>query len=364
MNENQKKKVKSVPKRILRVIALIVAVVLLAVLGYVAYVLIDYHRLGNMPLEVNVPADAAEQVMKTGEVYRAFTWNIGFGAYTADYDFFMDGGNQSRAVKDRLEPNLRTIAALSAAEKADLYLFEEVDIGGTRTWDVNEVPYLTGALPKYNSVFAQNYDSPYLMVPPLEPHGANRSGMLTLSRFDIIGAERVELPVENGLTKLLDLDRCYSKIRVKVENDRELILYTFHLSAYTSDGAVSLQQLQLLLKDMQTEYEKGNYCLAGGDFNKDILGNSSEVFATHEVRTWAQPLPENLFDGTDMKLIDPGTDAPTCRNPDSAYHEGQFVVTVDGFIVSDNIRALECRVEKTGFAYSDHEPVLMRFMLQ
>ncbi len=49
------------------------------------------------------------------------------------------------------------------------------------------------------------------------------------------------------------------------------MLYDLHLSAYTSDGTIATEQLALLLADMQAEYEKGSWCVAGGDFNKDLL---------------------------------------------------------------------------------------------
>ena len=48
---------------------------------------------------------------------------------------------------------------------------------------------------------------------------------------------------------------------------------------------------------MLAEYEAGNYCVAGGDFNKDLLGNSLEIFgvAAGENDTWAQPIPEGTI---------------------------------------------------------------------
>ena len=49
---------------------------------------------------------------------------------------------------------------------------------------------------------------------------------------------------------------------------REMVLYDLHLSAYTSDGTIATEQLALLLADMQAEYEKGSWCVAGGDFKK------------------------------------------------------------------------------------------------
>ena len=82
-------------KWIKTVLCIVLALVLLAV-GYVAYVFIDYHRIGDMAL-TPVNADAASPAVTTGTPYTAVSYNIGFGAYEDDYGFFMDGGTESRA---------------------------------------------------------------------------------------------------------------------------------------------------------------------------------------------------------------------------------------------------------------------------
>lgn len=191
---------------------------------------------------------------------------------------------------------------------------------------------------------------------------------MTYSRFEMHDAQRVELPVEEGLTRFLDLDRCYSKVYMPTENGKEVVLYNLHLSAYSSDGSISVKQLELLLEDMQQEAEKGNYCIAGGDFNKDIAGNSSEVFGcANSDYTWAQPLPEGMVEKYGMVLTVPEMTYPTCRNADSAYHAGQYVVTVDGFLTSRNVQSVSARVwaesEDQLFLYSDHNPVMLVFSL-
>ena len=43
--------------------------------------------------------------------------------------------------------------------------------------------------------------------------------------------------------------------------------------------------------------------------------------------------------------------------------EGNFTIIVDGFIVSDNVTVNFLENVQTGFRYSDHNPVLMRFTL-
>ncbi|MBP5155832.1 MAG: endonuclease/exonuclease/phosphatase family protein [Clostridia bacterium] len=352
-------------KKALKIICIVLAAILVIAGGYFAYVMIAYHRIGNTGLNVE---NAVSAKMQTGKDYTVTSYNIGFGAYESDYGFFMDGGEESWAwSKERLDANLKNIASLLAGRKADLYIVQEVDIDSTRSYHIDERKYLTDALPGMTSTFAQNYDSPFLFYPVTQPHGASESGLMTFSSFGISEASRVELPVETGLTKLLDLDRCYSKNRIAVEGGKELVLYNFHLSAYTSDGKIATEQLKLLLTDMQEEYKNGCYCIAGGDFNKDILGDSSIWFGISDIKyTWAQPIPEGTFDGFDLQLVAPldkNDPVPTCRNADSAYHPGQYVLTIDGFIVSDNVKVSESRVVNTLFAYSDHNPVEMVFSL-
>lgn len=152
-----------------------------------------------------------------------------------------------------------------------------------------------------------------------------------------------------------------------MDNGRTLCLYNIHLSAYTSDGSIATEQFELLLADMAAEYAAGNYIIAGGDFNKDLLGDSAEIFGVSgEDYTWAQPLPVNLIpDGLALvDSVDPDNPVPSCRNADRPYHPGEsFVLTVDGFIVSDNVSVLSAQVVDDGFAFSDHNPVTMEFIL-
>ena len=160
-------------KKWLKIALCILLAVVLLVGGYVAYVFIDYHRLGDMALTPEHNADAAE----SGTVYTMISYNIGFGAYESDYGFFMDGGTESRAwSKERLTKNLTAISTFLQEQDADFYLLQEVDTGATRTYQVDERAYFTEALSGMSWVYCQNYDSPYLMYPLLKPHGASRAG--------------------------------------------------------------------------------------------------------------------------------------------------------------------------------------------
>ena len=348
--------------KLLKVLLCILLALILIVGAYVAYVFIAYHRLPDMQI-LEVKGSQQEQA-QTGTPYKLLSFNIGFGAYEPDYGFFMDGGKESWAwSKDRLQANLNNIQAFLQSQDADFYCIQEVDVNATRTYHVNEQEQMEAALPLYDSVFAENWDSPFLFWPLLQPHGATRAGIMTFSKLDITSALRRSLPVETGVMKLLDLDRCYSVSRIPVADGHELVLVNLHLSAYTSDGAIADDQLRLLAGDLTLEYEAGNYVVACGDFNKDLLGDSSQYFGiSGEAYTWAQPVRMEIFEGLPLTLV-AASNAPSCRVADGPYTPDQFVLTLDGFIVSDNVRMVTNEVIDTGFVYSDHNPVSLTFEL-
>lgn len=352
-------------KRWVKVLVGILLAVVLLVGAYVAYVFLDYHRIGDQELAAQGRAERP-LLIPPHPIPSCLTISASARTRTTTA-FLWDGGTESWAwSEERLTENLNHIADFLKGQ-ADFCLVQEVDIDSTRSYHVDEREPLCDAREGDSYVFAQNYDSPFLMYPLTQPHGASRSGLLTFSPVTITSANRVELPVETGVMKLLDLDRCYSVSRIPTNGSKELILYNLHLSAYTSDGTIATQQLKLLLADMQAEYEAGNWCVAGGDFNKDLLGDSAYYFGeADQAYSWAQPIPEGTFDNYDISLVAPldeSAPVPSCRNADSAYHEGQYVLTVDGFLVSKNVTVENAAVVDTGFQWSDHNPVIMTFTL-
>ena len=118
---------------------------------------------------------------------------------------------------------------------------------------------------------------------------------------------------------------------------------------------------------MAGEYAAGNYAVCGGDFNKDLLGDSAAVFGVSgEAYPWAQAFPDDLLPAgiTLAAPLDEAQPLPSCRNADAPYDPATaFVLTVDGFLLSDNVTVREARVVDSGFAWSDHNPVKLIFSL-
>ena len=89
-------------KKTLKVALYILLALVLIVLAYVIYVFAAYYRVEDMQKLGVAHCDAAsaapmEGAPQTGVTYRVSSANVGFGAYSADYSFFMDGGKESRA---------------------------------------------------------------------------------------------------------------------------------------------------------------------------------------------------------------------------------------------------------------------------
>lgn len=358
-------------KKVLKIAGIVLLCLVVVVAAYLIYVFASWSRIDdNQPIIAATGSDVAPTA-QTGVEYKIVSWNIGFGAYEPDFGFFMDGGTEAWAFsEERLQANMAAIATFLDAQEADFRLLQEVDFDATRSYHMDQWEFLrtcNGLDQHTSSVFAQNYDSPFLFYPFHQPIGASRSGLLTVSDFSIDHAVRRSLSIELGLSRVLDLDRCYSVSRIPVENGKELCLYNLHLSAYSSDGSIADEQLSILLADMQAEYAAGNYVVGGGDFNKDLLGDSAAWFGVStEGYTWTQPIRSDLFEGTGIALIYPLDELhpqPSCRNADGPYHDGQLVLTVDGFLVSENVTVHADTVIDTDFAYSDHEPVTITFSL-
>ena len=354
-------------KKILKVLLITILTIVVLFGIYFIYVLKAYYRLeDNIVLDVVSTTDSYE-ICSTGEEYTIGSYNIGFGAYTPEYSFFMNGGKYSWAMsEDGLHENIDNIAGEIMSFDPDIMIVQEVDFGGTRTYHFDERARLEETItPGGSFVFAQNYDSPYLFWPLYQPHGANRSGILTYSRFEITDALRRSFPISESLSKLVDLDRCFSISRIPVENGHELIIINVHMSAYGSNPAIREGQLNMLYEEMTREYEAGNYVIVGGDFNHNLRDEYDPDAPGWAQRFPKEDLPSGFSLGFDSCEGEIDIEHNTGRASEEPYDPAStYTVTLDGFIVSDNITVTTYSTIDTGYIYSDHDPVIMTFELE
>ena len=264
-------------------------------------------------------------MLETGRPLTIVSWNCGYGALGDNADFFMDGGSSVyTADRSRVENNLAGIRDALKALNPDLLILQEVDIRSSRSYGLDERTVLRNALPGASEAFAYNFNA--LFVPyPLPPIGHVESGLFTLSSAVPSSAERVSLPVPfSWPIRMFNLKRCLLVSRFPVKNSsRELVLINLHLEAY-DDGEGKEAQARQLTALMQEEYAKGNYVIAGGDFNQRFTNVDQSAYPVYE-GMWQPGVIDAASFGSDFSLLMDNR-SPTCRSLDRAYagsdHEG------------------------------------------
>lgn len=379
---------KTKAKKVIKITGIILLALVIVLAAYIIYLYASYHRIpDNQELQVEEISQNTEagNELTTEKNYSALTYNIGFGAYTPDFSFFMDGGKSSWArSKDSVKETIKGAGELVASKDPDFALVQEIDLDATRSYHVNEYSILKENIPAYNCVFAQNYDSAFLFYPFTQPHGKSKAGLALFSKYPITGSMRRSFPISTSFTKFFDLDRCYSISRVPVDNGKELVIFELHMSAYGNSDAIREGQIRMLSEDMQKEYEAGNYVICGGDFNHDLKAVDTQSKASDadnntqtdsedsaEPESWAYPfprseLPEHFSFCLDQLSEDEKNNLwNSARNADMEYVPSEtYTVTLDGFIISDNVECTKYENVNTGYSYSDHDPVYMEFQLK
>ncbi len=388
----KKRKLGIIGKIFVSIFSIIGAVVVLAG-GYVAYVLLSYNRIGDVELTIDKGATQSE--VQVGTTYSAASYNLGFGAYSQDYTFFLDtgydaegnetSGHWSKArSKEDVEFNIS--GALSTIKQAnpDFIAFQEVDTKATRSYKVNEDDAVKEAFPDMDHTHAVNYHTAFLPYPLYDMHGAVKAGLSTLSKFSITEAQRKEYTVSTSFSKFFDLDRCFSYQKMTVSNGKNFYFVNSHMSAYDLGGIIKAKQLAELNAFLTERKEAGDYVIVAGDYNHDLLTfnpdysydkSANRPFGeTKKDPTWVVNWfgadgSSPLVDGYKMIASD---NTPSCRNNDIEWIPGTtYTCVVDGFIVSDNITVsnhynIQTKNGKKGldgFAYSDHEPAMIEFSL-
>ena len=354
---------KIIRKTLKWIIRIVLSLVLLLAVALGVFTAAEYRPADT---EVIIPDRQAEASLETGKPLSIVSWNCGYGALGDNADFFMDGGTSVyTADKDRVESNLSGIRDALKSLDPDLLILQEVDISSARSHGMDERTVLRDILPGASESFAYNFNT--LFVPfPLPPMGHVESGLYTLSTAEPRTAERISLPVPfSWPIRLFNLKRCLLVTRFPVRgSDKELVLINLHLEAYDSGEGKEAQTRQLVSL-MQEEYAKGNYVIAGGDFNQRFTNIDQSAYPVYE-GMWQPGVIDAESFGSDFTLLmDPSF--PTCRSLDRAYagaeKAGFQFYLIDGFIVSANVKTESVETLDYGFVCSDHNPVRMVFTL-
>ena len=373
-------------------IAVVIGLIIAIAGAYVGYIFGSYSRIGDVDLDIN--KSATLDMVDVNTTYSISTYNIGFGAYSQDYTFFLDTGydDEGNATcghwskgRSKDEVLFNTNGAINTIKELnpDFMLFQEVDTKSTRSYKINQNEMIINAFTACDNVHCVNFHSAYLPYPLYDMHGSVNAGLTILSKYKMQTAQRKQYTIADDFSKLFDLDRCFAVTTIKIANDKKLYIVDSHMSAYDKGGTIREKQMAELNAFLKACQEEGSYVIVGGDYNHDLITYNPLYSYTNENRAFGvtKKAPDwvaymfneegksPIMDGYTIYAAD---NNPTCRNNDIEWEPGKtFVCTVDGYIVSNNIKVTKIEAIKTkqgkkgidGFAFADHEPVYMEFEL-
>ena len=348
-------------KKPLRIILWIILILVLIVLVFLGTLTATEYKPDDVE-EVEVYGESHRDAVPLNESIKIVSWNVGYYALGKDADFIMDGGgNAPAADKATVQANIAGIKQTLDKSIADIYMMQEVDTDSSRSYHID-------ARDDFNigmNAHALNYSCPFVPY-PWPPMGKVNSGLFTTTAYEIDEAERISLPCPfSWPLRIANLKRCLLVSYLPVSgSDKELVIVNLHLEAY-DDGEGKLAQTKQLKEFIQSEYEKGNYVIAGGDFNQIFPGGMDEYPNTHQDLWTPGLLDETCIPDGWSFAYDLST--PSCRllnqpyNPEDTENTQYYVI--DGFILSPNVELETVETQDAGFEYSDHNPVFLTVKL-
>lgn len=299
------------------------------------------------------------------EEFTVLSWNLGYCGLGKEMDFFYDGGKQVRSTEALAEKYLsENLSFIQSLDSIDFFIFQEIDKKAKRSYFIDQAEKINTILPSYHSIFTKNYKVPFVPIPLLNPLGGVEAGMMTFSRFTPVEASRYAYPnIATWPNNLFLLDRCFILSRFDLPSGKEIVLINTHNSYYVKGDSLRMIELNILKNKMLQEYEKGNYVVVGGDWNKfPPYFHEKSSLSSDLLQADIQALDLNYLPSDWAYAFD--SEIPSNRELREAYLKGKTKVSgIDFFVVSPNVKIKNCKAHSLDFANSDHNPIQLRFLL-
>ena len=357
--------------RVLKIVFISVGALLALVIAFVGGLLIFASATTLKVKDVEDMKINGEVTTKvdTTQNLKLLTWNIGYGALDEKQDCYWDGGKGvTGESKEVVQTNLKAMNKKIKEIDPDIFYIQEADVDSRRSFNVNELAYFQEnySSDKYSNTYACNFKAGLVPLPLYNMTGKVEAGIAIFSKYQVKEAQRIQLPIPfSWPMSLFNLKRCLLVNRTPVEgSNKELVTINLHLEAY-DDGEGKAKQLKQLMDLMQEEYAKGNYVIAGGDFNQTFSNANVNLEKYPKMNDWVCPIidvtqyPDFTFSMDDT--------IPTCRSLYKTYVDNDKTnfqhYMLDGFITSNNIAVNSVETLDLGFKNTDHNPVKIEITL-
>lgn len=312
-------------------------------------------------------------VLMPGQALKVMTWNIQYLAgkrYVFWYNLEDDSGPDTRPTRDDMAYSLDEVSRVIRDERPDLVLLQEVDDNAKASGYQDQLALLQERLIDIYPCSTQAFTWKADFVPDWHIFGSVGRTLVTLSRFQIEHAERLQLPVAdaNVISRQFQPKPALLVNYLPLNDGGQLAAINTQLDPPSHDNSNLRAQMQTVATLVDKLESQGTPWLIGGDFNLLPIGQflrlpaplrlsysaDSELHLLWEKYPMIPSNPEAT--GIDRELWlthfpnDPRVEEPD-RTLDYLFHSPKLQ-RIEGYV----------RQEDT-LTISDHLPVLGRFLL-
>jgi len=322
-------------------------------------------------LALSCPATAP--VLVPGQALKVMTWNVQYLAgkrYVFWYNLVDGSGPDLRPTREDMAFSLDEVSRVIRDEQPDLVLLQELDENAKASDYQDQLALLQERLvdlyPCSTQVFTWKAD----LVPDWHILGSVGRKLVTLSRYQIEHAERLQLPVAeaNIISRQFQPKPALLVNYLPLNDGGQIIAINTQFDAPSLDNSNLLHQMQATGVLLDKFESQGTPWLIGGDFNLLPIGQflrlpaelragyspDSELHLLWEKYPMVPSNPEAT--GIDRELwLTHFPNDPRVQAPDR---------TLDYLFYSPKLQRIEAYVrQEDTLSISDHLPVMGRFLL-
>jgi endonuclease/exonuclease/phosphatase family metal-dependent hydrolase len=193
------------------------------------------------------------------------TYNIKFGGGRIDF-FFDCFGDRVLMSRGEVLSNLEKLAEKIRQVDPDLLLLQEVDTNSKRSAFVDQVQWLLDHTALNYGAYAATWRADYV---PSDGLGPMDSGNAILSRWPLLGAERIALPLieeQDWLTRYFYIQSNILTARVGLLDQDSFYAVVTHADAYSKDGTKE-KHIDRFKEEFDALASGDALVMGGGDLN-------------------------------------------------------------------------------------------------
>jgi len=192
-------------------------------------------------------------------------YNVKFGGGRIDF-FFDCFGHRVLMSKDEVIANLEHLVAKINQVDPDVLVVQEVDINSKRAAYVDQMQWLLDHSQLGYGVYASQWKADYV---PSDGIGAVDSGNGILSKFPLVDAQRIALPLrsdQSGIERYFYLRRNIVRARLEVPTAKPIHVVATHADAYGKDGTKK-SHIDRYQQELDAATASGAWVIGAGDLN-------------------------------------------------------------------------------------------------